>query len=669
MSLLETAIQYLSAGLNVLPIKTDGSKKPSVDEWKSLQSRKATEAEIKQWFSNGSNGIAIIAGSISHGLEIIDLESKEIAKQWQELVAEQLGDEFFQRFAVVKTPMGYHCYYRCDQAGPNQDLALRPPTAEELVSNPKRKYYKLIETRGEGGYVLAPGCPAACHKTGLTYQLTSKDFDQIEMITMEERQVLLECARSLNEYFPEHVAYVPQRYQPGWKEGDERPGDLFNQKADWSEAFPLGWEQNQRYPKRWKRPGSKNDSLFITRDQHTAFVVTSSVPPLEEGRAYTKFSIYALLHFGAYGFADASAQLAKDPRFKPAAPATKPNKQEVHEPTQEPQEQPTFSAISAVDLINTNFQPPNWAIEDLLPEGLTILAGSPKIGKSWLALDIGVSVTSGASVLGGYQTFQGEVLYLSLEDSYRRLKTRLLTITDEPAYTLHFQNAIPPMDQGGLLLLKTWLKEHPACKLVIIDTLARFMPTADKGVNAYQADYHTVAKLQKLAMEHGIALLAIHHVRKNKTGDVFDGVSGSSGIIGPADAVWVLQRPRTESRGTLTVTGRDVEEMELSAEFDKESNRWSILGDARQEARKSTLVALSQRFGKESFTYLQAKDALGVSLTKTKSVVGGLVEIGYAVRLQEVVETGKRGQKPLLFSLTSKFAQVTFKGEAHEPGF
>lgn len=326
-----------------------------------------------------------------------------------------------------------------------------------------------------------------------------------------------------------------------------------------------------------------------------------------------------------------------------------------------PVQAPVFEPMPVSALMSHNFEPPRWAIDDLLPEGLTILAGDPKIGKSWMALDIAVAISRGEKVLGEYDTTHGEVLYLALEDSERRLQGRLNAIADDDKTyqnrNLYYQTEIPPMMQGGIAALEHWLDAHPDCRLVIIDTLARFMPIAEKGVNAYQADYAVVSRLQKIALKYRIALVCVHHLRKSKTGDVFEAISGSSGITGPADANWVLQRPRTETVGKLTVTGRDIEEMALSAHFNKDTCRWTIEGDARQGARYERLVKLASRFGNQPFTHSLAVDALGVSIAHTKRIVSGLRQSGH---LKQLDEKGAYGAYQ--FKLTDKMADQLIGG-------
>lgn len=318
-----------------------------------------------------------------------------------------------------------------------------------------------------------------------------------------------------------------------------------------------------------------------------------------------------------------------------------------------------FDPGTVQDLMGKTFAPARWAIEDLLPEGLTIFAGAPKMGKSFLSLDIGLAVSHGDKVLGDYQASKGQVLYAALEDSERRLQTRLTAIAEEEKTTgntnFFYTTRIPGMAAGGLTVLEQWLTSHPDCRLVIIDTLAKFVPASEKGANAYHADYAVASSLQSFALKHEIALLMVHHVRKQKAEDVFDEVSGSNGYTGAADAVWVLKRNRTETYGTLTVTGRDIEENKFAAEFDRESHRWALLGDERQATRRKNLVALSEHFGTGDFTFDEARQPLQSSLAHAKRIIGELETGGYAIR-------GEKRGRAYTFRLTEKFADMVFGG-------
>ncbi|MGB9826369.1 MAG: AAA family ATPase, partial [Desulfofundulus sp.] len=208
------------------------------------------------------------------------------------------------------------------------------------------------------------------------------------------------------------------------------------------------------------------------------------------------------------------------------------------------------TGYSAAALVAMEFPEPRWCIPGLLPEGLTILAGKPKIGKSWMALNVAVAVASGGVALG-QRAEAGTVVYLSLEDSPRRLKGRLLQVLDgTPAPAeLYFYTSWPRMDEGGLSLLQEEIKTRRP-RLVIVDTLARIRPQRKNVSDLFGTDYQDLAALKELADKYNVTLLIVHHLKKATELDPVDMVSGTAGITAAADAVWVLTRQRGQMDAT-----------------------------------------------------------------------------------------------------------------------
>lgn len=244
-----------------------------------------------------------------------------------------------------------------------------------------------------------------------------------------------------------------------------------------------------------------------------------------------------------------------------------------------------LATITAAELQQTDFPEPRCCIRDVLPEGLTICAGKPKAGKSWFALDIALAVAFGGPAFGSKDHIAeaGEALYVGLEDTRRRLKDRITKLLHGEPFPprLHLTTKIPPMDANGLAVLDAWLAAHPDCRLVVIDTLARVRPEARRrDENSYQADATWTATLQALAIRHRIALLVVHHVRKQEAADPFDTLSGTLGLTASADAIMVLRRRKDGTEGhTLHIRGRDIEDQELALRFS--GGAWTVAGDAR----------------------------------------------------------------------------------------
>ena len=253
---------------------------------------------------------------------------------------------------------------------------------------------------------------------------------------------------------------------------------------------------------------------------------------------------------------------------------------------------PTLSTISAAALQGKDIPPIRWIVENLIPAGLNILASPPKYGKSWAVLDLGLAVTTGGRFLG-YQTNPCEVLYLALEDSERRLKSRMMKLLagkNAPA-GFHFATAAHDMDNGLFDELEGFLKAHQKTGLVIIDTLQRVRGAVHGKEGAYAADYREVGGLKAFADRHGIAVLLVHHLRKMADdSDPFNRISGTNGLMGAADTALVLTKEkRGDENATLSIVGRDVESSDTALRFNKDTCRWENLGDAdwfaEQQAR------------------------------------------------------------------------------------
>lgn len=236
--------------------------------------------------------------------------------------------------------------------------------------------------------------------------------------------------------------------------------------------------------------------------------------------------------------------------------------------------------ISAASLQGLNFPPIKWLVEDRLPEGLSLLCGKPKLGKSWAALDLACAVAEGGQFLGNVCE-QGAVLYLALEDNQRRLQDRLRLIRPDDDWPdgLDLTCEAPRLSQGGAEAIEEWISDVVNPRLIIVDTLATVRPTKNGKESDYQADYLALRDLHRIASDHRLAVVVVHHLRKAEGDDPFDMVSGSTGLTGAADATLILTK-RTEDGGVVLYgRGRDLQEFELALEFDATRCRWKALGD------------------------------------------------------------------------------------------
>ena len=243
-------------------------------------------------------------------------------------------------------------------------------------------------------------------------------------------------------------------------------------------------------------------------------------------------------------------------------------------------QQNKLDTIDGRTLMDRPLEPPNFVVDTLLSQGLHILVGSPKVGKSWLALWLAVTVAKGEPVWG-MSVKRGTTLYLCLEDSVLRIQNRLFEITEDAPDSVHFCTECAPIGQGLEEQVEIFLAAHPDTVLVIIDTLQMVRPVHDA---TYANDYRDLSVLKRLADKHGIAILLIHHLRKEKADDVFHRISGTTAISGAVDSSFTLvEEKRGSGRARLTCVGRDIEYRELELQRGSE-NVWELVSDSGTQA-------------------------------------------------------------------------------------
>ncbi|WP_303834892.1 AAA family ATPase [Ruminococcus flavefaciens] len=226
---------------------------------------------------------------------------------------------------------------------------------------------------------------------------------------------------------------------------------------------------------------------------------------------------------------------------------------------------------TAEEILSTVFKPKEFIIDGLLTQGLYVLAGAQKVRKSWLAMDICLSIATGVPVLGR-DTIQGTSLYLCLEDNYQRVQDRLFQMNAEPIENLHFATVADKIGGGLEEQIELFKKEHSDLKIVVVDVMQMVRSNVE---SSYGTDYAELISLKQLAYRLGICIMLIHHTRKCKDNDPFNMISGSTGISGSADGSFVLVETRRGSgHATLHCVGRDFENAELRMHFDTDVMRW-----------------------------------------------------------------------------------------------
>ena len=274
-----------------------------------------------------------------------------------------------------------------------------------------------------------------------------------------------------------------------------------------------------------------------------------------------------------------------------------------------------FNSKSCEEIMTTVYKPIEFVVDELIAQGLYILAGAPKVGKSWLALDMCLSIAKGEKVLC-QQTIQGTVLYLCLEDSYVRIQNRLYGITDEPAKKLHFVIMSESIGDGLEEQIETFKNEHSDLKVVFIDTLQK---VRNESESSYGTDYKELSELKVLADKLEIAIVLVHHTRKCSDSDPFNTISGSTGLSGCVDGNMVLVEIKRGSRkAKLHCVGRYSENAEISLQFDSDLKKWLVTDEPADCKSKDNIFLAAL------YVYLKRH----ISFTGTASeLVSGLKEV------------------------------------------
>ena len=236
----------------------------------------------------------------------------------------------------------------------------------------------------------------------------------------------------------------------------------------------------------------------------------------------------------------------------------------------------SLQTISMTELYDTLYPPRSSVVDGFLYGGTYLFVGAPKVGKSFFMGQLAYHVAMGLP-LWDYPVRKGTVLYLALEDDYARLQRRLSQMFGiESADNLYFATQAKTLKEGLDGELEEFVKQHTDARLIIIDTLQKVREVGGETFS-YSNDYEIVTKLKAFSDKYGICLLVVHHTRKMESGDSFDMISGTNGLLGAADGAFIMQKKkRTDNTAVLDIVGRDQPDQELTIEFDRERCIWKF---------------------------------------------------------------------------------------------
>ena len=542
-SVLQFARQYRQSGVNVLPVKHDGTKTPAPEgldadgKWKYLQDRMATESDLLRFFSNG-NGIAAVAGPISGNLEDFDFDDTGAFHEWQELVIEHLGESFWESLLIVETPRpGYAVIGRCpDGIEGSQKLAMAVNPKFGQPGEPA--YITLIETKGAGGYFLLPGCPPECHPSGRTYSVIQGSFQHIPEWTSEQREVLLTCARSFDQKPREQYKPETPRSRVA---GELLPGDDYNLNGpEWMDILrPHGFRfyKSHGSVSYWTRPG-KNFGISASTNFEGSdlfYVFSTNCFPFDSERAYTKFTVYALLNHGSNFHAAGKALYAdgygtrRETKEEREAEENAAIDDAVHHAVKEDAARP--QAVShdsgfqeetyiefAPSFLAVEDPPIQYLVNELIPERVIALVhGEPRTQKSWAALDLAIALATGTPAFGLERLRVDQpvrVLYSSQEDAAPLVRLRAKALLKGRSIE-HWPETLAFSVHRGIDLERSEWHERLlrdvrrfGFRLLTFDPIRRYGLNVDKGPAEVRA---ITAYLRRLCVETGVSVSLIHH--------------------------------------------------------------------------------------------------------------------------------------------------------------
>lgn len=323
-----------------------------------------------------------------------------------------------------------------------------------------------------------------------------------------------------------------------------------------------------------------------------------------------------------------------------------------------------LTVVDGETLMDMKLPPTKFCVETLLPQGISILGGAPKIGKSWMVLDLCVRIAKGEAIWN-LSTQKGTTLYLCLEDPLNRIQQRLCMLTDEVPENAYFATAAGTLADGLCEQIRNFVSEHPDTVLVAIDTFQ--IVRASNTDTSYANDYDDVRQMKQLADELEISILLVHHLRKQGDGDPLNKISGTTGISGAMDAIFVLDKSkRNADTATLVCTGRDIEYREMEMKLSKENCVWNLVSDSLENPKlilPDEMVSLTQfmktqkSFSGTNSEFTELFNSYYGKKLSAKSLKQMMNRWRYSLEEQGVQFTNRRSNGQRLVDISYSFAR------------
>lgn len=543
-TLLSEAVELAQSGMKVLPCKPSGEQAKAPYLSNGFKGASSDPGQVQSWWQQWPN--ALIGVAIPDHLIVLDIDPRNGAT--------------LEALEAVTGPLPDTLTSWSGRGDGGRHLWFQKP-AEEISS---RQLPKGVDLKAGGrGYVIAP--PSPHNVTGKPYRWG----DTGHVAELPPQAVDALAPRKPSVTLPAPVSEHSGNLDGLVRSVSEAVEGERNEKLFWAScrAFDHGndgiiqdlFEAALSVGLTESEASSTIDSARRTeRQQPEPFIPNGNFSP-------------------PVGNPTPAKNFAPEPEVLPeVTPGTNVPPESNHDPL--------GSAFTATSLLAQEFPPLEYVVPGVITEGLGLLVAPPKIGKSWLVLDVGIACSKGGKAFNAIQVDQRPVLYLALEDGPRRLQDRLHTIGMTVGNdNLTFMTDVPA---GAPLTIGTFIERYADRKpLVILDTLGKARDVYT-GNDAYQKDYKELSDYKRLVDRHpGSSLLIVHHTNKGAHGDFVASVSGTQGITGAADSVLTIERGRGEDEAVLNVTSRDAAEGSYAMTFD--NGAWTLDGTGLLEAAKN----------------------------------------------------------------------------------
>ena len=514
--ILLTALEFANQGISVVPVATDGTKRPGIASWKQYQETRPTTTELMTWFAD-AQGVGVICGKVSGNLEMLELEGRAVADKMHLDLKEMAGNaglgEVWDRINngyVEMTPSGgIHWLYRIDGEVPGNTKLARKPGENDRID-------VLAETRGEGGFVIVAPTNGTCHPSGGAWTMLVGSAKSIPTLTVAEREGLHQLFATF-DCVPK-VEFVTEELAP--KGVNLTPGDDYNAKVTWEQVLePLGWKKvytNKAGVTSWRRPG-KSEGISATTNHagNDKFFCFSSSTQFEPERSYSKFAIFTLVEhqadFTASARALRSQGYGEERKELTSLEVHSPSLVQLHDEEGNIKESSWIPKEIGESELEEEEPPSMLRREDgncLLYAGkINAIFGESESGKTWIALEAIRQELEKNNI----------VFYLDFEDSARSILNRLKTLRVKSDKFKMFRYANPdePLGEGIGEIMRTQIMAYLPT-LIVVDGVNAAMNLLGLDLEKNKDATHFSQKVLKPLRIGGAGILTIDHVTKSK---------------------------------------------------------------------------------------------------------------------------------------------------------